>query len=160
MLPRFTFTAILASLLAAATHVCAEDAPKERLIKQRTKGGLIYYSGLVTVSGKVERRTDDDSIEMLGDQLCMFPDKISAKVIPREPDDSRIPWFCFSNRIAAMKQLQVPSQKPKGSCGFHLEATIQVTDYVVNRAESEVFDTARLVRVVSRGTTRNLSCNE
>ena len=160
MLPQFTHTAIFTSLLAAATLVCAEDVLKEHLIKQRTKGSLTYYSGLVTVSGKIERRTDYASTEILEDQLCMFPNKVSAKLIPREPDDSRIPWFCFSNRIAAMKQLQVPNQKPKDSCGFHLEATVQVTEYTVNRAESEVFDAARLVQVVSRGPTRNLACNE
>lgn len=160
MLPKLILTAILTLLLPASMHVRADDASRERLIRQGTKGNLVYYSGLVTVSGKVERRTDNDSTEMLGDQLCMFPEKVSAKAIPREPDDSRIPWFCFSNRIAAMKQLQIPNQKPKGTCGFHLEATIQVADYVVNRAESAVFDTARLVQVVSRGIVRKLPCNE
>lgn len=157
---RLHSTFVLVSLLALSICVNAENRPHEHLVKTNTKGNLVYYSGRVTVSGTIERRTDDDSTEMIGDQVCLFPEKVSAKVIPRGTDDSRDPWFCFSNRIAAMKLLQVPNQKPKGVCGYRLEATVQVTDYIVNFNESEVFDTARLVQVVSRGIPRNLPCNE
>ncbi|MFN4341194.1 MAG: hypothetical protein ACK4FE_04060 [Azonexus sp.] len=160
MLSRRRPTFVLVALLAASVGVNAKSMPRQHLVKTNTKGDLVYYSGRVTLSGTIERRTDDDSTEMIGDQVCMFPEKGSAKVIPRGADDSRDPWFCFSNRIAAMKQLQVPNQKPKGACGYRLKATVQVTDYVVNLAESEVFDTARLIQVVSRGAPRSLSCNE
>jgi hypothetical protein len=94
---------------------------------------------------------------MIGDQLCLFPTKDSAKVIPREAYDSRMAWFCFSNREDAMKLLKIPHSKPKGGCGYALEATVVVTDYVVNLLESEVFDTARLVKVVS-SRPQNLLC--
>lgn len=130
------------------------------MVKTKTKGSLVYYAGQATVSGTIKRRTDDDSIQMIGDQVCLFPEMASAKVIPREAGDSRDPWFCFSNRISAMQKLQVPNKKPKGACGYRLEATVQVTDYVADRTESTVFDTARLVQVVAQSAVRNLPCNE
>jgi hypothetical protein len=160
MLPRLLSTFVLVSLLAASIGANAESPSRERLVKVNTKGSLVYYSGRVTVSGTIERRTDDDSTEMIGDQVCLIPEKVSAKVIPRGVDDLRDPWFCFSNRVAAMKLLQVPNQKPKGACGYRLEATVKVTDYIADRTESTVFDTARLIQVVDRGAIRNLPCNE
>jgi hypothetical protein len=150
----------LVFLLVASIGANAEDQSRERLVKKKSKGSLVYYAGQVTVSGTIERRTDDDSTEMIGDQICLFPERASAKAIPREAGDSRDPWFCFSNRISAMKKLQVPSKKPKGACGYRLEATVQVTDYVADRTESTVFDTARLVQVVAQSAIRNLPCNE
>lgn len=151
---------VLASLLAASAGVNADSQSREQLVKVKTKGSLVYYSGQVTVSGTIERRTDSDSTEMIGDQVCLIPKGASAKVIPRESGDSRDPWFCFSNRISAMKKLHMPNKKPKGACGYRLEATVQVTDYVADRTESTVFDTARLVQVVAQSAIRNLPCNE
>lgn len=83
--------------------------------------------------------------------LCMSADKASAKIIPRGAGDTRAPWFCFENYRFAMEKLQIPNKKPKGTCGYRLEATVQITDYVADRRESDVTDSYFIFTGIGRG---------
>jgi hypothetical protein len=56
----------------------------------------------------------------------------------------RIKWFCFVNKDAAIRQL--------GALGTETRATIIVSDYTTNIAETDAYDTAKLVRVVKKGS--------
>jgi len=149
---------IALSLLALSLTSMAATPISEALVKSRTKGTLIYYSGTITLTGTVDWRTDDETLDLIGDHVCFVPAGSSAKLIPREKSDSRSPWFCFSNQAMAMKSLGIPASKPNGACGYAIEATLVVTDYIANREESEVFDIARLVAVKSSGPLRLQSC--
>ena len=147
----------VAFLLAAACSNLAHSADG-RLSPVRTEGPLTYYEGTVTIHGKVERRTDPTWLELMGDVICLEAQGKSRTLIPRSANDSRSTWFCFDDHKMALKLLNLPSAPAKGTCGYYAPATVRVTNYVVNREESEVTDTARLATVITRGPIRSIKC--
>jgi hypothetical protein len=139
--------------VAAATALAAPSA----LVLERKAGHLHYYRGTVLLEGVAERRTDKETTELVGDNLCFV---VSAKSHPEVPrgNDERAAWFCFTERDAAIRALKLPSTPTKGSCGYRMPATITVGNYVANRQESEVFDTASLFSVKQRGRLSPIPC--
>jgi hypothetical protein len=115
----------------------------------------VSYAGTVVLSGTYERRLDPTTRELLGEQVCFFPDAASRDLVPREEGDTRAPWFCFSDRDRAVRLLSLP---PEGGCGHFGTATVAVSHYVADRAESEVFDTAKLDRVLTASRPEPFSC--
>ena len=111
----------------------------------RSEGDLFYYEGNVTISGTYSWQLN----EIEQGALCFFVKGPTEKFIPRE-HDSRMPWFCFSNDREAKKAFKIPSSVPQGVCEFSGQATIRISEYVVNRAQSSAHDTARLEEIVSR----------
>ena len=105
----------------------------------------------------MERRTDKESLEHVGDNLCFTVSGVSGIHIPRD-GDQRAAWFCFSERDAAIRSLKLPSTPAKATCGYRAPATVVVGNYVVNRQESEVFDTASLLVVKHRGPLSPIPC--
>jgi hypothetical protein len=144
----------VAALLA--TSPTAADGPAT-LVFDRKAGHLYYYKGTVTLEGVAERRTDKQTLEIGGDNLCFSVDATSSKLIPREGDE-RAPWFCFRDRTAAIRSLRLPAEPGKGSCGYRVAATVVVGSYVANRLESAVFDTAELFSVKNRGVMQPIPC--
>lgn len=139
---------LLASFASASTAALELD---------RTAGQLRYYTGSVLLDGVVERRTDKETLELEGDNLCFTVVGQSRRLIPRE-GDTRAAWFCFSNRAAALRALRLPIEPGRGTCGYRMPAKVLVGSYVVNRAESEVSDTAALLSVKLRGVLRAIPC--
>lgn len=143
-------TILTLSLISAAGASADQLQIRERI------GNVVKYSGNITVTGRFERRTDD---EMIGDVLCFFPEGKTANLIPRGKNDKRIPWFCFENQINAQTLLQVGGVPKKGSCGFSGRATVAVSSYVVDLTETETYDRAHLDRVVSTSKPRKIKCD-
>lgn len=75
------------------------------LKKAKQEGFLAYYSGSVTLAGEFWYPIAAGEREVVGDQLCFNMDEKDAQLIPREPDDTRSPWFCFKKTPQAVKRL-------------------------------------------------------
>jgi hypothetical protein len=131
--------AVMSLLVACAAHSAAPSA------------------GSVVLSGTYTRRLDPTTRELHGEQVCFFPDADSKGLVPREQGDRRLPWFCFSNRDRAALLLALPSER---GCGHSGTATVAVSEYMVDRTESAVFDTARLDRVLTASRPEPLPCTE
>jgi hypothetical protein len=115
----------------------------------------VSYTGAVVLSGTYERRLDPSTRAIQGEQVCFVPDADSKGLVPREEGDTRAPWFCFSNRDRAVLLFSLPQE---GACGHSGTATVVVSHYVVDRAESAVFDTAQLERVLTASRPEPLAC--
>jgi len=120
------------------------------LIKIKEEGFLVRYSGSITVSG-IYRENYPET--MLGGELCFYADDKSGYLIPRDSGDRRNPWFCFNDQDEVKAQFGIDDAKifadPAVKC-ISGNATVQVSDYVVNKMESSVFDTAALVKIISK----------
>lgn len=132
---------------------------EQRLILLKHDGDKSYFTGVVTVSGEFELRTDETTLEVLGEVLCFTPKGETAKLIPRGKGDSRMAWFCFVPQMEAWKLLKIPASPVAGTCGYSGNATIQISNYVVDHNESEVYDEARLVKVISATAPKSLKCD-
>ena len=71
---------------------------------------------------------------------CFFVDSTHYGRLPRATTDQRILWFCFENAAEAGRQLG----------GAQTRATIVVDNYRTSLAESDAWNSARLMRVLSR----------
>ncbi len=98
--------------------------------------GTVAFSGEVTLSGTTRPHPDHPEVSL----VCFDVDEATAARVPRMQGDERRVWFCFSNQEEAIRSLG-----PPGSRGH---ATIVVDDYRTVYHFTDVFDTARLVRVV------------
>jgi hypothetical protein len=129
-------------MAASSTVLSAEGA----LRLERQEGKLFYYQGSVALEGFAERRVGTEGEGAEHEPLCFVAEGPSRQRIPRV-NDARLPWFCFSNPARAAQLLSLPRQLRRGSCGFRVKASVLVDGYVVNREESAVTDTARLLAV-------------
>ncbi|MFN4325666.1 MAG: hypothetical protein ACK4FP_07235 [Azonexus sp.] len=123
-LPAFTSLLVVASL---GVHAAAEET---------------------TFSGRYQYRTDQDSLDVIGRQVCFFPSGHSARLVPRPAGDTRLPWFCFSNSEAAAKMLGFRLKMQSKGCGIRGSATLTVSNYVPYTKEGDGNDIATL-KVVS-----------
>jgi hypothetical protein len=130
----------------------------QALRRERREGSRVHYAGTLRLSGRYLRRQDPGTLEAIGDQLCFFPDAASAGAIPRGDGDSRIPWFCFSDRDAALRAMSLPAASPPGSCGVEGTATVVVSGYVADLAVTSTFDTAKLDEVVRASAPVPVAC--
>jgi hypothetical protein len=102
--------------------------------------GRVRFAGDITVAGVYQRHFDWPG----PDALCFHVRDDATGAIPAfAPDAWTSPnmkvWFCFTNTNLA-RELLGSGEKP-------VDATVVVDDYLVVREFSDVFDTARLVRV-------------
>ena len=105
--------------------------------------GTVRFLGEATISG--EKRPHHDYPEVT--TVCMDVDSTSAARLPRWPNDSRtISWLCFENQEDAVRML--------GPSGNREPITVVIDVYQTPRQFSDVYNTARVVRVVSRGSTK------
>ena len=106
--------------------------------------GTVRFLGEATISG--EKRPHHDYPEVT--TVCMDVDPASAARLPRWPNDSRtISWLCFENQEDAIRML--------GPAGNREPITVVIDVYQTPRQFSDVYNTARLVRVVTRGSTKS-----
>lgn len=108
--------------------------------------------------GRFEHRTDPESQEIIGNQICFYPSVKSSSSLPRAPEDRRLPWFCFSETESAAKQLQISLQAPVGVCGTTGTATVEVDNYKVYSGEGDDNDLASLRMVLKQSKPLPLPC--
>lgn len=103
----------------------------------------VEFSGQTQISGTYQYYGNDEQSEMLTDIVCFDGlDNSSKSQLPQIQGDRREPWFCFSNQDLA-KELFIP----KGAVG---KATIIIDQYEINSYPSEVFNTATLIKVITK----------
>lgn len=119
---------------------------------------IAFAENTMMVKGKYELRTDAESLEIIGDFVCFYPDSSSAKLLPRSAKDVRIPWFCFNNSTEAKKLLGISLTEDKSSCGVSGSALVKVKDYRVALGEGEQFDTATLLLVKDSFNQKPTQC--
>lgn len=127
------------------------------LVKIKEDDRFVFYSGSITVSGKYEELYPEG---LLGGELCFYPDNETGYLIPRDSSlwgqgngDTRTPWFCFKNQDKAKEMFDINDNKIFGNKTIECiqgKATIEVSNYIVDKAESEVFDTADLNKIISK----------
>lgn len=94
----------------------------------------VYFSGQVSLRGDVVV-SDDPTHDSIQGNLYFNVAKEDWDKLPRILGDDRIVWFVFSNKI------------PDHTFNQSGPATITIDNYVIDSMESEVANTARLVKV-------------
>lgn len=112
------------------------------------------------LDGRFEYRIDQESQDVIGDQVCFFPSSATASLVPREKVDRRLVWFCFANTRDAKRMLQIPSSLPIHSCGYAGNAVVTVTNYKVYRGEGDDNDVALLKNAVSVSRGELIKCEQ
>lgn len=100
----------------------------------KTQGELKYYTGQTTLIGTYSRNLDPEYVDY---DVCFFPDKKSASLIPRPKSDTRNAWFCFTNFEIAKKTFKLPNSIKKGYCTYEGKATVTIKNYRLLIAEAE-----------------------
>ena len=117
-------------------------------------GALVFYEGEATVSGYYQLLSPE---ELLGDIVCFHADEETGWAIPRDPDlygegngDRRNPWFCFSNQETSREIFGLDNRVFDDGLVECIsgDATVTISEYVVNKMESSVYDTAYLEEVL------------
>ena len=135
-LPTFTALFLLSGLV---THAAAEE---------------------MTFSGRYEYRTDQESLDIIGRQVCFYPSGPSARAVPRQAGDGRLPWFCFANSQAAAKMLGFSLSAQLKGCGVRGIATVTVSKYVRYAKEGDGNDLATLTVIERKSKPEPLPCTE
>lgn len=122
--------------------------------------GLIEAGSAQTLrlQGAFQFRTDAQSQELLGDQVCFYPDAASSRLLPRKASDPRLAWFCISSSAQARQLLHIEAELSPSSCGLQGQALIEVEAYRVYEGEGDGHDLAQLRRVISVSKPRPLPC--
>lgn len=140
----------------------SQSEKQTTLTKIKDDGRFISYNGSIVVSGKYNvRKSGPDYPEVvLGGKLCFYPDNATGYLIPRDPNlwgpgsgDARMPWFCFKDQYKAKEMFGINYDEifsDKTIECIQGKATIEVSDYVVDKLESAVFDTANLNKIISK----------
>jgi len=144
-----TIFLLLVLMTISITSWSADQAVGFKKINQ--KGSHFYYSGKVILEGEYRYSKSDEDQEVIGDQVCFHPSKKDGKLIPRDNDDHRSPWFCFENTQQAKNLLDLSDllKNPK-VCEVSGVVTVEITNYVVDKAETETNDIAYLVKIIKK----------
>lgn len=113
----------------------------------------------LTFEGRFEFRTDQESLEIIGKQVCFFPAPPISKSIPRPAGDHRLPWFCFSNSAVAASRLGISMSAHPKSCGIRGTATVVVMGYNHYSGEGDGNDVAELETVLNKSQPEPVQCS-
>jgi hypothetical protein len=138
---KLTSIYIALSLLLCAAPLCAAESK-------------------ITFEGKYEYRTDVESQEMLGEQVCFFPTKPSSENVPRPTGDHRLPWFCFTNSKQAAHLFGFALNARSNECGLKGNAKISVSSYKRYSGEGDDNDVATLDAVLVKSKPESLPCSK
>jgi hypothetical protein len=97
---------------------------------------MAAFEGKTVISGKFVQYENHD---FLGNAISFEVDKESAKKLPILTYDERNSWFVFRNREEAIKLLE--DYENEG-------LTIEIDNYTINYAHTEVFNEASITRVI------------
>lgn len=111
------------------------------------------------VTGTYTYRIDAESLEQLGDTICFDPRSASQFPYPRQPDDLRLRWFCFTNTDKAKRMLRIPTAAKIKECGLQGQATVEIDKYQTGKEDTDDFDVAHLVAVRYVSDMKPLLCS-
>lgn len=118
--------------------------------------GSFAATDSVELSGRYEYRTDAESLSVIGDAVCFFPDTGSVESVPRPPLTNRTPWFCFRATRQARSALGIP--EAPSPCGYAGAGKVIVSNYVPYLGEGDGHDVADLVRVITSELPKKIRC--
>ena len=127
-----------AILLLAATHLSAQAQSP------------------IVLDGQYSARTDEMSLELIGNRVCFAPDKAQWGSLPR-PAATHDAWFCFSNDAEARRLLRVPARQAD-NCGWQARARIVIDSYQPYGEQGDGNDVARLASVVKVAQPNAIAC--
>jgi hypothetical protein len=113
----------------------------------------------IRFEGRYEYRTDKESQEILGKQVCFFPTSPTSALVPRPTGDHRLPWFCFSNSVYAANMFGFELSMDSNTCGIQGNADISVTGYKRYTGEGDDNDIATLKAVLRKSQPEVLLCS-
>jgi hypothetical protein len=125
---------------------------------------LTFYSNFVsaadqlTFDGSYEYRSDQESLEIIGKQVCFYPSQPTSTLIPRSSGDQRLAWFCFSNSQKAANMLGFSLSKQSKACGIRGTAKVTVVEYKRYTGEGDGNDVATLKVVLEKSPPQALPC--
>lgn len=100
--------------------------------------GSLSFDGEIELTGSYRAHFDYPEVRA----ACFWVDVQEWTRLPRVKGDQRLKWFCFQNDQDAVRQL--------GALGTETRATIVINNYTTNLEQTDAWDTARLVRVVTK----------
>ncbi len=112
----------------------------------------------VELSGQYEYRTDAESLNIIGDAVCFFPDPASIERVPRARPLGRTLWFCFSGTPRARAALAIPDAP--SPCGYRGNGKVIVSNYKPYLGEGDGHDVADLERVISSELPQKIPCGD
>ena len=110
----------------------------------------------IVLDGQYSQRTDEMSLQIIGERVCFAPDKAQWGRLPR-PAASHAAWFCFSNDGEARRLLRVPARQAD-NCGWQARARIVIDTYQPYVEQGDGNDMARLASVVKVAQPNAIAC--
>lgn len=110
----------------------------------------------IVLDGMYNVRTDEMSLEIIGNRVCFAPDKAQWGRLPR-PAATHDAWFCFSNDAEARRLLRVPARQAD-NCGWQARARIVIDSYQAYVEQGDGNDMARLQSVVKVAQPNAIAC--
>jgi len=127
-----------------------EETKENMLTKINKDDRYVYYEGNLTLSGKYR---EYNQANLLGEMLCFYPDEASEALIPREAEDTRQAWFCFDDQEAAKAMFEINEKDTFEDTAVECiegKATIEISNYVTDLLATEVFDEAKLEKIITK----------
>lgn len=110
----------------------------------------------IVLDGQYSQRTDEMSLQIIGERVCFAPDKAQWGRLPR-PAAKHDAWFCFANDAEARKLLRVPARQ-LDNCGWQARARIIIDTYQPYLQEGDGNDMARLASVDKVAQPNAIAC--
>lgn len=110
----------------------------------------------IVLDGQYSARTDEMSLEIIGNRVCFAPDKAQWGRLPR-PAATHAAWFCFSNDAEARHLLRVPARQAD-NCGWQARARIVIDTYQPYVEQGDGNDMARLASVIKVAQPNAIAC--
>ncbi|MCC7695761.1 hypothetical protein [Janthinobacterium sp. EB271-G4-7A] len=110
----------------------------------------------IVLDGQYSARTDEMSLQIIGNRVCFAPDKAQWGRLLR-PAATHDAWFCFSNDGEARRLLRVPARQAD-NCGWQARARIVIDTYQPYVEQGDGNDMARLASVVKVAQPNAIAC--
>ena len=111
----------------------------------------------IVLDGQYSLRSDEMSLQIIGERICFAPDKAQWGRLPR-PAAAHDAWFCFANDAEARKLLRVPARQAD-NCGWQARARIIIDAYQPYLQEGDGQDMARLASVDKVAQPNAIACD-
>ncbi|NBV19215.1 hypothetical protein [Janthinobacterium sp.] len=110
----------------------------------------------IVLDGQYSVRTDEMSVQIIGERVCFAPDKAQWGRLPR-PAAAHDAWFCFANDGQARRLLRVPARQAD-NCGWQARARIVIDSYQPYGEQGDGNDMARLASVIKVAQPNAIAC--
>lgn len=124
-----------------------------------SSSALVAAPQVLSLDGRYAYRTDAQSQEHLGQQVCFFPSSQASARSVRAEADLRKFWFCFRDANRTARLLGFKLDVPVRMCGIQGRATVVVTGYHTYQGEGDGNDVATLHKVVRSSRPQLLPCD-